>query len=61
MHTGQAVTVTCYGDKKVIRSVVSVENGKVYVCKQDELKAATRENRAPVCIGFSPQDVDKSL
>jgi len=59
MTAGQEVTVICDKDVVVRRRLVAVENGLVFVCKDEEFDAAKREAREPICIGFRPEYVIK--
>jgi hypothetical protein len=46
------VSLVQYGDKRIVRTLVAVENGYLFVCKEEEWEAARREGREPMCIGF---------
>lgn len=52
MTAGELLTLVSDGDVIIQRTLVSVENDLVFVCKEDEFQAARRENREPTCIGF---------
>ena len=52
MKTGQLLTIVSDRDVIIRRTLVSVENDVLFVCKQEEFKAALREKRQPTCIGF---------
>lgn len=52
MIKGEVVTLLADGDEVIKRTVVSVQNGVLFVCKSEEFEAATKEGREPVCIGF---------
>ncbi len=55
MTAGQVLTLVSYNDVVITRRLVAVENGLLFVCKNEEFEAAKRENREPVCIGFRPE------
>lgn len=57
MTSGQQVRLIQYGGNEIVRTVVSVENGVVFVCREGEYLAALAENRDPVCIGFPMKDI----
>jgi len=52
MAVVQTVTLQADRGEVIIRVLVSVENGVYFVCRIEELEAARREQREPVCIGF---------
>jgi len=52
MIAGQEVILVAFGDQRISRVLVAVENAYLFVCRREEFEAATRENREPVCIGF---------
>jgi len=52
MIAGTEVTLLSDRDVVIKRKLVSVENGVVFVCKEEEFELAHREGRAPVCVGF---------
>jgi len=52
METGQLLTIVSDRDVIIKRTLVSVEQDVIFVCKQEEFEAALRENRQPTCIGF---------
>lgn len=55
MTAGQTLTLISYRDIVINRRLVAVENGLLFVCKDEEFEAAARERREPVCIGFRPE------
>ncbi len=55
MITGQALKLISDGDIVITRRLVAVENGLLFVCKDEEYKAARQEQREPTCIGFRPE------
>ncbi len=57
MTAGQELTLISDGDIIIKRRLVAVENGLLFVCKDEEFEAAKREKREPVCIGFRPEYV----
>jgi len=52
MVTGELLTLISDGDTIIQRQLVSVENGLVFVCKEEEFSLAIKENREPTCIGL---------
>lgn len=57
MKAGDSVTVLDINDNKLVRTIVAVEDGFVYVCRPEEAHKAKSENREPICIGFRLSDV----
>jgi hypothetical protein len=57
MKTGDAVVVLDVHDNKLLREVVAVEEGYVYVARPEEIRKARAERRDPPCIGFPLSDV----
>lgn len=55
MTVGEELTLISYGDISITRRLVAVENGLLFVCKDEEFERAKRENREPSCIGFRPE------
>ncbi len=55
MTVGQVLTLISDKDTIIERRLVAVENGLLFVCKNEEFEAARREQREPVCIGFRPE------
>ena len=55
MKPGQQVTVSADRNETLTRVLVAVENGVYFVCKPEELEAAKREQREPVCVGFKKE------
>lgn len=60
LHKGDWVEARGFGGETMRRRVVAVEQGKVYICKDDEYVAAEREGREPVCVGFRPEAVKRA-
>ena len=54
---GDMVKVRAFGGRIMERRVVKAYGGMVYVCRDEEYQAAQREERKPVCIGFSLADI----
>jgi hypothetical protein len=52
MIPGNTVSLIEYGGRIIGRTVVSVENGVLYVCKREDFEVARQEGREPTCIGF---------
>ncbi len=52
MRVGEDVNVMDVHDNTLLRKVVAVEDGFVYVSRPEELEQARREDREPNCIGF---------
>ena len=57
LFAGKDITVLAYGDERLTRTLVAVEEMHLYVCKREEWEAAERERREPVCIGFRLDDL----
>jgi hypothetical protein len=57
MSVGQVVSLIQFGGSIIRRVVVAVENGHVFVCKEEEFEASRLECREPVSIGFRLQDL----
>jgi hypothetical protein len=57
MRPGDSVTVLDVRDNKLVRTVVAVEDGIVYVSRREEVERAREERREPTCIGFRLSDV----
>jgi hypothetical protein len=57
MRQGDTVTVVDVNDNKLVRVVVAVEWGFVYVSRTGEAKKAASEGREPNCIVFPLSDV----
>jgi hypothetical protein len=57
MKTGDAVVVLDVHDNKIVREVVAVEEGYVYVARPEEVQKARADRREPNCIGFPLSDV----
>jgi hypothetical protein len=55
MTAGQVLTLLADEDVVITRRLVAVENGLLFVCKDEEFEAAKREKREPTCIGFRPE------
>lgn len=55
MMMGQTVKVQEAFDLKAVKRVVAADHRNVYVCTDEEFKAAAREKREPICIGFARQ------
>ncbi len=52
MKIGDLVCVTDVNDIKLLRVVVAIEDGYVYVSRDEEIARAEAEEREPTCIGF---------
>jgi hypothetical protein len=52
MQIGQIVKVLDAFENEQDRRVVSFDPRNVYVCRDEEWKAARAENRPPISIGF---------
>ena len=52
MTQGKDVSLLSYDGQTIIRTLVAVENGYVYVCKRREWEEAQAARRVPSCIGF---------
>jgi hypothetical protein len=57
VQPGKLLTVEADKGEKLVRKLVSFENGVFFVCKPEEYDAAASEGRDPVCIGFRPEYV----
>lgn len=57
MKAGDSVIVLDVNDNKLVREVVAVEDGYVYVARPEEVLTARQEGREPSCIGFRQSDV----
>ncbi len=57
MKTGDVVTVLDVHDTKLLREVVAVGEGYIYVSRPEEVERARSEGREPSCIGFRLSDV----
>ncbi len=57
MHYGETVIVLDIYDKELVRRVVAVEEGIVFVTSPEEFDRATMERREPSCIGFRLSDI----
>jgi hypothetical protein len=55
MIVGQVLTLLSDGDIVIKRRLVAMENGLLFVCKDEEFESAKRDHREPVCIGFRPE------
>jgi hypothetical protein len=54
---GAPVDVDAAFGESLRRRVVTVENGRVYICTDDEYQAASQADRSPTCVGFRPEAV----
>ncbi len=57
MRVGQKVIVTDFKENQLLREVVALEGGFVYVARPDEIQEAKNNFREPNCIGFPVSDV----
>jgi hypothetical protein len=57
MKPGDTVTVLDVHANKLLRKVIAVEEGFVFVSRPEELDRARIEHREPLCIGFPLSDV----
>ena len=55
MQKGQKVTVVDFEGKKLDRRVVAEVGEVVFICKEEEFKAAEKEKREPRSVGFKKQ------
>jgi len=56
-YPGAWVRVDAAFGERLSRRVVSVANGRVYVCTDEEYRAAKRDRRGPVAVGFRIEKV----
>ncbi|MEJ7713744.1 MAG: hypothetical protein WKF84_28830 [Pyrinomonadaceae bacterium] len=54
---GDLIRVRVYGRKIVTRRVMEAREQMVLVTTDEEYKAAEKEQREPICIGFPLSDV----
>lgn len=52
MEIGERVRVRAYGGRVLERVVVEVRDDAILVCTPEEIDAATKRGRRPVCVGF---------
>ena len=52
MTEGTIVNLVDVSDSVIRRIVVAVENGVLFVCKEEEYRLAQLEQREPLAIGF---------
>ena len=52
MHRGQLVEVTEAFAGQQVKAVVSWDEERIFVCREEEFNRAKRENREPENIGF---------
>jgi len=57
MRLGDRVFVTDVHGNKLLRLVVALDGGMVYVSREEEVEQSKRERRDPNCIGFRPSEV----
>lgn len=57
MKVGQIVFVMDMNGNELLRLVIAVENGFVYVARPEEVEDARTNFREPNCIGFLFSDV----
>jgi len=57
MRVGQRVEVLEAFENKSVKRIVAVDDRNLYVCTEEEYRAANQENREPVSIGFPKQFV----
>jgi len=57
MRVGETITVMDVHENKIVRQVVAVEEGYVYVSRPEEIENSRNEGREPNCIGFPLSDV----
>ena len=60
MVRGDVIKLRAYGGEILIRRVVAIEDGIVFVSKEEEFEAANKESREPVAVGFHIGDVLKN-
>ena len=60
LKPGDLVKALAAGGARLTRRVVAVENGRVYVCTDEEYREAARARREPVCVGFRPEVVSQA-
>jgi hypothetical protein len=59
MRPGDKVYVKDVHENKVLRVVVALDGGMVFVSRPQEVEQSKRERREPNCIGFRPSDVSQ--
>ena len=52
MKVGDTVCVLDALDNRLVREIVALEDGYVYVSRREEIDRAKAEKREPNCIGF---------
>jgi len=57
LRPGEWVSAEAYGGAFLARRVVAVEAGTIYICTDEEFRAARAEGREPVSVGFRPHHV----
>jgi hypothetical protein len=57
VQDGDLVRVKTYGGRAVVRRAVEVLDKTVLISTDEECKAAAKERREPICIGFPLADV----
>ena len=57
MQSGDLVRVRTYGGREIVRRLATVRGATALICNDEEYKAATKEQREPICIGFPLADV----
>jgi len=57
LQNGDLVKVRAYRNQVQVRRLVEVQGRTAIITTDEECKAAAREKRKPVCIGFPLADV----
>lgn len=57
LQNGEMIRVRAYGGEVLNRRLIEVREQMAVVTTDEEYKAAAREKREPICIGFPLADV----
>ncbi len=57
IEKGRLIQLRANGNRRIFRRFIGEENGTVLICSDQEYKAAHREKREPLCVGFQLADV----
>jgi hypothetical protein len=59
MKPGDYVQVKAFGNRQLVRRLVSIQKRVALICTDREYQSAQSENRKPICIGFPLSDISK--